>query len=87
LENYPLLLRALGEVIAKKRLAAGMSQQTLAYAAGVHRSYMSDVERGLRNVTLGTLENIAQALQISSADLLGLAYQVRTSYRVDAESS
>jgi transcriptional regulator with XRE-family HTH domain len=64
------LLTALGGAIAKKRLLVQMSQQQLARASGVHRSYMSDVERGLRNITLATLENIAQALRTTSAELL-----------------
>ena len=40
------VLKALGESISQKRLNLGLSQQDLASAAGVHRSYMSDVEKG-----------------------------------------
>lgn len=68
------LLNALGDSIARKRVQAHLSQQELAKAAGVHRSYMSDVERGLRNITLSTLENIAGALGVNSAELLLTAY-------------
>ncbi len=70
------LLSALGESITRLRLGEDMSQLELAKAAGVHRSYMSDVERGLRNITLGTLENIARALNTTSAELLINAYEV-----------
>jgi transcriptional regulator with XRE-family HTH domain len=67
------LLVCLGEIITERRLQKGMSQLELAQAAGVHRSYMSDVERGIRNVTLGTLENVAQGLGCNSAELLSAA--------------
>jgi transcriptional regulator with XRE-family HTH domain len=70
MDRTKTLLHALGEAIIERRAAASMSQQELAEAAGVHRSYMSDIERGLRNITLGSLEKIAGALKTTSADLL-----------------
>ena len=70
MDRTTILLRSLGETITERRLAADMSQQELADLAGVHRSYMSDIERGLRNITLGSLEKIAVALKTTSADLL-----------------
>jgi len=69
------VLKALGESISQKRLNLGLSQQDLASAAGVHRSYMSDVERGLRNLTLSSLEAIATALGSNSASLLTAAHR------------
>lgn len=42
-----------------------LSQEDLAVRAGLHRSYVSDLERGTRNISLKTIEKIAAAMQIS----------------------
>lgn len=75
------LLEALGETISSQRLAKNMSQQELADLSGVQRSYLSDVERGLRNITLNSLELIASALESDSGQLLASAHQRLKSYR------
>jgi transcriptional regulator with XRE-family HTH domain len=41
-----------------------ISQEELAVRAGLHRTYLSDVERGARNPSIKTIEKIAQALQV-----------------------
>lgn len=46
-----------------------MSQEELAANAKVHRTYISDVERGVRNLSILTLERIALALDIPLAAL------------------
>jgi CheY-like chemotaxis protein len=51
----------------RKRL--GFSQEELAERADLHRTYVSDVERGARNLSLESITRIAQALQITVADL------------------
>ena len=48
----------------------GLSQEGLAEECGLHRTYIGAVERGERNITLGTLERIAGALRIRVADLI-----------------
>lgn len=48
-----------------------MSQEDLADRAGVHRTYISGVERGVRNPTVSVLEKIARALGEPLADLVG----------------
>jgi transcriptional regulator with XRE-family HTH domain len=53
---------------ARKR--AGLSQETLAHMAGVTRSYMSDVERAVRNPTLQVVERIATALGVGPGSLM-----------------
>ena len=52
------------------RLKKGMSQAALAKILGVHKSYISGAERGIRNMTLKNIERLANALGISINDLL-----------------
>jgi transcriptional regulator with XRE-family HTH domain len=63
-------LIALGETIRKIRTDLGMSQEALAYAAGLDVGYMGRVERGKNNVTVLSLANIADALQTTAGQLL-----------------
>jgi CheY-like chemotaxis protein len=59
-------LKALfGTTIKSKRSELGMSQEELADRAGLHRTYVSDVERGMRNVSLISIEKLAHALGMS----------------------
>jgi CheY-like chemotaxis protein len=55
----------LGAAIKAERSALGISQEELAYRAGLHRTYVSDVERGARNLSLESVEKLAQALKVS----------------------
>jgi transcriptional regulator with XRE-family HTH domain len=55
----------LGRAIKAERSALGISQEELAYRAGLHRTYVSDVERGARNPSLESVEKLAQALGLS----------------------
>lgn len=55
----------LGAAIKAERSALRISQEELAYRAGLHRTYVSDVERGARNLSLQSVEKLAQALQLS----------------------
>ena len=52
----------------KKR---GFSQETLAEVADLHRNYVSDIERGVRNVALVNIVKLALALRIDPGELLG----------------
>lgn len=47
----------------------GISQEELAERAGLHRTYVSDIERGARNVSLESIEKLASALEISVSTL------------------
>lgn len=60
---------AFGRRIRELREARGLSQEKLADLAGIHRTYMSSVERGERNVGLDNIFAIANALEISPARL------------------
>ncbi len=66
-------LSALGEAIAERRLHINMTQQELADLSGVHRTYISDIERGTRNVTVTTANKISLALSIATAKLFSIA--------------
>ena len=52
-----------------KRLAQGLSQEAFAAVCGLHRTYISDIERGERNVSVDNLEKIALALHCPLGDL------------------
>lgn len=55
----------LGAVVRACRHRLGITQEELAWRAGIHRTYLADVERGKRNVTLRTISNLSRTLQIS----------------------
>jgi CheY-like chemotaxis protein/DNA-binding Xre family transcriptional regulator len=59
------LKRLFGTAIKGKRSELGISQEELADRAGLHRTYVSDVERGARNLSLESIEKLAQALELS----------------------
>ena len=56
--------------LRKFRRERGFSQEKLAFECGLHRTYISGVERGVRNPTVLVLEAIAKALEIPSSLLL-----------------
>ncbi len=64
------LLDSIGFAISKRRAELGLSQEELALAARVHRTYVSDLERGTRNVSVLTLDRIANALDLPLEVLL-----------------
>jgi CheY-like chemotaxis protein len=59
----------LGAAIRAQRSALGISQEELAYRAGLHRTYISDLERGARNPSIESIEKLAGALQVSISTL------------------
>lgn len=64
--------REFGDRVRAVRLDRGMSQEQLADAADVHRTYIGAVERGEQNVSLVLIHMIAQALRVSAANLFDL---------------
>jgi len=70
--QFPELL-AFGEVVRKRRLALGLTQEALAHDAGIDRSYMSSVERGGQNIGLVTAHQVARALNTRLSELLRAA--------------
>ena len=63
-------LTVFGEVIAEMRRGAGFSQEVLAERAGVHRTYVSQLERGLKSPTLAVLMKLAEALDTKPSKIL-----------------
>jgi len=59
----------LGAAIKRERSVLGISQKKLAYRAGLHRTYVSDVECGVRNPSIESIEKLAQALRVSVSNL------------------
>lgn len=62
-----------GNAVRERRQEQGMTQEALADAADVHRTYVGDVERGHRNVTLVTAGRLAEALSIPLSELIARA--------------
>ena len=65
----------LGKELKRVREAAGLSQERLAFAAGVHRTYISLLERDKKSPTLNVLFRICKALKISAAELVARVEQ------------
>jgi len=64
------ILKTFGAQVRKLRKERGMTQEQLADAAGIERSYMGTIERGERNPTLLKVYRIAKALKVSAGQLL-----------------
>jgi transcriptional regulator with XRE-family HTH domain len=62
--------RLLGRNVQRLRLDHGWSQDELAEQSGLHRTYVSQVERGVRNPTLMIIAKLAKALGVPPSDLL-----------------
>lgn len=58
-----------GQAIRESRLSKNISQEELAYLCNLHRTYISDVELGKRNLSLENIEKIAKALDMSLSKL------------------
>ena len=59
-----------GHKLREVRLQKGISQEELAERAGLHRTYVSSVERGERNISLVNIENLARALGVALSELM-----------------
>jgi transcriptional regulator with XRE-family HTH domain len=64
------LVRILGENVRRERLRLGLSQEQLAFDAGMKRTYLSDLERGTRNPSVRAVGRLAEALGIEPGELL-----------------
>jgi len=64
------ILKKFGKSLRRLRLEKKMSQGDVARSLGAHRSYISGLERGVRNPTLANIDRIAKALGINIQKLL-----------------
>lgn len=62
--------KRLGRLVALKRAELGLTQEALASRVGLHRTYICDVERGARNLSLRTFQSLAAGLEIPAWKLL-----------------
>jgi CheY-like chemotaxis protein len=65
----PDVRAAFGKAVKDQRFEMRISQEELAHRAGLHRTYISDVERGARNPSLESIEKLAEALELSVSAL------------------
>jgi transcriptional regulator with XRE-family HTH domain len=72
MSNQPLKdIRArFGAAVRVRRNELNISQEELAERADLHRTYISDLERGKRNVSLENIEKLAKALDLTISDLM-----------------
>ena len=63
------LQRKFGLVIKEIRLEKGLSQESLANQSDIDRTYISDIEKGERNISLKIIERLSETLQISLSEL------------------
>lgn len=69
------------------RTAKGLSQEELAHRASIDRTYVSSVERRLRNVSLQNVQRLAQALDVDPRDLLNPSLSDDPTYSSNARRS
>ena len=67
------LLTALSYTVRERREVLRLSQEEVAQRAKLHRTYISDIERGARNLSLKSLVDLARALDLSTSDLITTA--------------
>ena len=60
----------LGQAVRRERQAKGFSQEALAFACDLHRTYVGSVERGERNLSLDNIVRLAAALGLKASELL-----------------
>ena len=68
----PDIRERFGFALKSRREVLGLTQEEFAERAGIHRTYLSDVERGTRNISLLNIERVAFALSIPVSKLFQL---------------
>jgi transcriptional regulator with XRE-family HTH domain len=72
-EDLPLRF---GDVIRESRHRLGISQEELGWRAGLHRISVTDVERGVRNISIRSIASLAHALDASVSSLFARATEL-----------
>ncbi|HEY7157670.1 MAG TPA: helix-turn-helix transcriptional regulator [Gemmataceae bacterium] len=65
----PDIRERFGFAVKLRREELSLTQEDLADKAGIHRTYLSDIERGSRNVSLINIESLAAALSLTISEL------------------
>lgn len=60
------VLKVFSHNVRRYRTRLGLSQETVAFRAGLHRTYISAVERGKRSISLDNIQKIADALEVET---------------------
>jgi transcriptional regulator with XRE-family HTH domain len=71
----PDIRERFGSAVRDRREALGLTQEEFADRAGIHRTYISDIERGTRNLSLVNIERVAEALALKPSELFTLVEQ------------
>ena len=64
------ILKKFGDKVRDLRKQRNLSQEDLAYKAGLHRTYIGMIERAEKNITLLNIEKIANSLEVDITELL-----------------
>jgi transcriptional regulator with XRE-family HTH domain len=59
------LCQRFGQAVRERRLELGLTQEQLAHESGLNRSYITDVERGARNLALANVARLVHALDMT----------------------
>jgi transcriptional regulator with XRE-family HTH domain len=70
-------LKNVGEQIRTLRKERGLTQEVLSEETDLSPSYISDIERGERNISLGSLEKIIIALDVKSSDIFDFKNEIK----------
>ena len=68
-KSVPDIRERFGDAVRGRREELGLTQEEFAERAHIHRTYLSDIERGRRNVSLINIEHIAIALDLPLSEL------------------
>lgn len=67
-----MINHAFGLAVKELRGKKGLSQEALAFEADLHRTYISQLERGMKSPSLNTMKKISQVLGVSLSELMNL---------------
>lgn len=72
----PSLRMAFGQAVRDRRKELGLSQEALGERADLHRTYVSQVERGLKSPSLTSVEHLAKVLGVRPSELVRAAEEL-----------
>lgn len=75
-DAWKRLRTAFGRVVTELRTEARLTQEKLSFRAGLHRTYISDLEHGLKSPTLDAMDGLAMALGKSPEELVASATRI-----------